>query len=310
MHDADEADGRRPSLRELEILRAMIATRKTVAAATALGISQPAVSRAIASLELRVGRMLFTRDGGRLVPTSDAFALEAEAAPIFTGLDRLATWPNGPVRAGLLKIAASPTLAQFLLPAAVAQFRELEPDITVQVEIGNSASVIASGADRAADLGIVDIMPVHPGVRAEILRESVAHLLMPDDHPLAAHARITPRELIGEPFIALARRFPSRFEVDKAFGELGLTPRIVAEAATSAFVAALVRTRVGVALINPFPLTLGGLDGLTIRPFDPAISYRTTLVFPTAGSVAPAARRFADMLRASQPEDGVSTPVR
>ncbi len=310
MHEPEDTDGRRPSLRELEILRAMIATRKTVAAATALGISQPAVSRAIASLELRVGRMLFTRDGGRLVPTSDAFALEAEAAPIFAGLERLATWPNGPVRAGVLKIAASPTLAQFLLPHAVAQFRELEPDITVQVEIGTGASVIASGADRAADLGLVDILPVHPGVRAEPLRESIAHLLMPEDHPLAAHSRITPRELAGEPLIALARRFPSRFEVDKAFSDLGLKPRIVAEAATSAFVAALVRTRVGVALLNPFPLTLGGLQGLAVRPFDPVISYRTMLLFPASGPAMPAARRFADMLRASQPEDGISTPIR
>ena len=62
--------GRRPpSLRELEVLQAMIATRKTVAAAQMLGISQPAVSRALAALEAHVGRPLFAREGGRLVPT-------------------------------------------------------------------------------------------------------------------------------------------------------------------------------------------------------------------------------------------------
>ncbi|WP_291634202.1 LysR family transcriptional regulator, partial [Bosea sp. (in: a-proteobacteria)] len=83
-----------PSLRELEILQAMIATRKTVAAAQMLGISQPAVSRALAALEAHVGRPLFMREGGRLVPTGDAFALEAEAQPIFDALERLAGWPS------------------------------------------------------------------------------------------------------------------------------------------------------------------------------------------------------------------------
>ena len=58
---------RRPSLRELEVLQAMIATRKTVAAAQMLGISQPAVSRALAALEADVGCALFARQGGRLV---------------------------------------------------------------------------------------------------------------------------------------------------------------------------------------------------------------------------------------------------
>ncbi|MGL4728003.1 MAG: LysR family transcriptional regulator, partial [Bosea sp. (in: a-proteobacteria)] len=85
----DDTRGHQPSLRELEVLRAMIASRKTIAAAHLLGISQPAVSRAIASLEARIGRSLFSRDGGRLTPTADAFALEAEAGTIFDALDRL-----------------------------------------------------------------------------------------------------------------------------------------------------------------------------------------------------------------------------
>jgi DNA-binding transcriptional LysR family regulator len=300
-----------PSLRELEILRALILSRKTTSAAASLGVSQPAVSRAIAALEERIGRALFSREGGRLVPNADAFALDEEARPIFAALERIKNWPDGVQRQGALKVAASPTLAQFLLPDILARFRVLEPDLAIHVEIGTNTAVVASVADRLADLGLADSPLHHPGVRAEALREANAHCLMPADHRLAQKATVLPTDLHAEPIIALARRFPSRVEVDRIFAGAGVEPRIVAEAATSAFVAELVRRGVGVALVNPFPLTLGnGLDGLVARPFEPAIRYVTMLLFPAAGSVAPAARRFADVLKTTQPEDGLTRAFR
>lgn len=301
----------RPSLRELEILRALIHSRKTTSAAASLGVSQPAVSRAIASLEARVGRTLFARDGGRLVPTADAFELEEEARPIFAALDRIQVWPDGPARRGVLRVAASPTLAQFLLPDIVAQFQEAEPELTIQVEIGTGTSVVASVADRLADVGLVDQPAAHPGVRAEPLREGTAHCLMPEGHALASKEWICAKDFDGQAMIALARRFPSRVQADRLFASEGVAPRIVAEAATSAFVAELVRRGVGLALINPFPLSLGsGLHGLAARPFKPAITYDTMLLFPASGSASPAARRFADALKASQPDDGLTRPIR
>lgn len=301
----------RPSLRELEILRALILSRKTTSAAASLGVSQPAVSRAIAALEERIGRALFLREGGRLVPNADAFALEEETRPIFAALDRIRHWPDGVQRQGILKIAASPTLAQFLLPDLLARFRTLEPDLAIHVEIGTNTAVVASVADRLADLGIVDSPLHHPGVRAEALREAQAHCLMRADHRLAARTTIMPADLHGEPLIALARRFPSRVEADRIFAGSGVEPRIVAEAATSAFVAELVRRGIGVALVNPFPLTLGnGLDGLVARRFEPAIRYLTMLMFPAVGTITPAARRFADVLKADQPEDGLTRAMR
>lgn len=310
MVNVANADRRPPSLRELEVLQAMIATRKTVAAAQMLGISQPAVSRALAALEAHVGRPLFAREGGRLVPTADAFALEAEAQPVFAALERLAGWPGRTTLASVLRIATAATLAQFVLPPALARFRLQEPDVVANVEISTSSSVIAQVADRAADLGLVDVPVPHVGVRGEVIREAVAHVVMPEDHPLAVRDLIGPRDLAEEPLIAAARRFPVRFEADRAFADAGLTPRLVAEGATSTFIAELVRQRVGLALLNPFPLTLGGMHGLVARRFEPRIAYRTSLLFPAVGPVAPAARRFADLLRAWQPEDGLTTPIR
>ncbi len=299
-----------PSIRELEVLTALVRLRKTTSAAVSLGISQPAVSRVLAQLEARLGCALFLRESGRLSPTPEALALDEQARPILAALDRLATWPAGAPSSGLLRICASPTLAHHLLPPVVARFREIAPEVTVQVEIGNGPTVLAAVADRVADLGLMDTPPAHPAVMAEPFRLGQAHCVMPDGHPLSVLSSIGVEDLAGHPIVALARRFASRASVDAAFGQAGLQPRIVAEASTSAFAVGLVLQGAGVALLNPFPVCQAGMAGLVARPFRPSIPYRTSLLFPSAGGAATIARRFADLLKEMQPEDGLTTPLR
>jgi DNA-binding transcriptional LysR family regulator len=298
-----------PSLRELEVLRAMIASRKTIAAATLLGISQPAVSRAIASLEERVGRSLFRRDGGRLVPTADAFALEAEASEIFAALERLSLWPDGAHGRTQLKIASSPTLAQLLLARFVARMRMVEPATTFSVEICTGTEVLAAVADRRVDFGLLDMPVGHPAIRAEVIREAEVHVLMPEGHPLAALPAITASDLANEPLILLPHRFVARGEIDRSFQRAGVKPNMVAEVSVTAFAAELVRQGLGLSIFNPFPLALEPIPGTVWRPFHPAIQYRTYLLFPSAGGIHPAARRFADLMAQGIGEDGVSRPV-
>jgi DNA-binding transcriptional LysR family regulator len=311
-HDAEDAltPSNLPSLRELQVLRAMIASRKTIAAAHQLGVSQPAVSRAIASLEARVGRALFLRDGGRLAPTADAFALEAEAAVIFGALERLTNWSGHSDVSTTIRIAAAPTLAQYVLTRFVKRMSEIEPGLRFNVEIGTGNDVMAAVAERRADLGLVDLPATHAGIRAEVLREARGHVLMPEGHRLAQLSEVTAQDLAGEELIMLARRFSVRGEVDRAFQKAGLVPNIVAEVSTSSFASDLVRIGVGLAIFNPFPLTLKAMDGLIWRPYAPSIPYRTCLLFPVAGAVLPAARRFADLMLLEMPEDGVTTPIR
>jgi DNA-binding transcriptional LysR family regulator len=309
MSNAD-ASATPPSFRELEVLGALIRLRKTTSAAMSLGVSQPAISRALAQLEARLGRPLFTRDGGRLAPTAEALALNEQAQPILAAFARLAGWPNAAAEADMLRVAASPTLAHHVLPPVVAAFRAVAPSVTVQVEIGTNTAVVAAVADRLADVGVTDTPAPHPAVAAQVFRLARAHCVMPEGHRLAAFDEITVRELDGEPLVALARRFSSRTQVDSAFADAGLSPRIVAEASTSAFAVELVRQGVGVALINPYPLSPAGMGGLTARPFSPMISYRTALLFPAIGGASSLARRFADLLTSLQPEDGLTNAIR
>ncbi|MDJ1159436.1 LysR substrate-binding domain-containing protein [Chelatococcus sp. SYSU_G07232] len=307
-----QARSTRPSLRELEVLHAVVLTRKTTAAAQRLGVSQPAVSRTIASLEARLGRILFERDGGRLVPTADALSLDAEAAPILAAIARLENWPHAPHAGGLLRVSAAPTIAHSFLAPFIARFAALEPETRVLMEIGRGADVVAAVADGSVDLGIglVESSFAHAGVRPDVFCVSIAHCALWAGHPLAERALIRPADLAGEPMIAVTRRFSSRAQLDRAFADAGIEPRIVAEATTSTFVAELVRARVGLTIINPFPLALVEEGDLVFRPFDPAIAYETAFFLPSTGASLPAARRFADLIRAEQPDNPYVTVIR
>jgi DNA-binding transcriptional LysR family regulator len=299
----------RPSLREIEALRAMVATGKTTQAARDLGTSQPSVSRAIASLEARLGQPLFTRRNGRLAPTAEALAFEARAAVIFDLLDQLATPRAGIDAVTTIRFATPPTLANFFVAPMLARFIASAPGVRVQVEIGTSTDCLAAVAEGSADLGLVDQTPSHDGVRLEIFRKARPHALLPRRHRLARRRELSIGDLVGERMLALSRRFPLRTKLDAAFAAQRAEPLIVAEATTSVFLAEMVRAGLGIAVLNPFPLELRPDKALVLRPVDLKMSLETAVVVPARGSLAPAARALANFIRAERPASPFSTPV-
>ena len=78
------------TLRQLEILRALIRCSTTVAVVQDLGMAQPAVSDAVKAMEAQAGFALFERSNGRLFPTAKALEIHAEAETIFALHGRLA----------------------------------------------------------------------------------------------------------------------------------------------------------------------------------------------------------------------------
>jgi DNA-binding transcriptional LysR family regulator len=306
----NEGAGRHPSLRELEVLRALVSLGKTTAAAARLGISQPAVSRAIAQLEAHTGLMLFRRESGRLIATSEALALARESEPIFQTLDRLERTGWRPLEENpTLRLACPPTMTQFFVTPLLTAFMRAEPGLRIQFEIGSSIDVMTQVTNGDMDVGIVDAAPHHPGARFISFRLSEAHVILPDLHTLARRRAIEARDLADLPFISLARRFPSRTVLDRLFVGANIARVLVAEVSTVAAACNLVAAGLGVTIANPFPIALSRGD-LAYVPFRPAIAYETSFVLPAMLPPTPVARRFMDFVRAQQPEDGFSTALR
>jgi DNA-binding transcriptional LysR family regulator len=282
----------RVSIREYEVLRAVMTSGTVTAAAHRMGISQPAVSRLLAQLEGNIGVTLFERRGGRLRPTAEALRLNDRLDRLFDALSYLdGTDPADPASQPL-RLAAPPTLGHLFLARAMAGFMKQNPNQMISLETCTSNGLVSRLVDDTIDLGFTLAELTHSAMELIPFHRTCAVAVMARDHPLARHDVITPEILHGQPHIALMRRHTVRTRMDRVFAQAGVRPRTVAEVATGVSAITLARHGVGVAVICPFPLLRQHEEGLAVRPFAPEFVYRASFAVSTVRPMSQPARAF------------------
>lgn len=283
------------SLPEYQALRALMESGTTSKAAIRLGLSQSAISRSIANLEARTGRILFERDGGRLRPTNEAAQMNRRLDPLFEALDRIDGPPE--VAQESLRIIAPPTYAHRFLVHHIATFLKTNPHFFISLEVSPSEDVIRGILEQRFDLGVTGVELSRDGVKLTPYRSSTAVCAMGPDHPLAGRAEIHPEDLDEQALIALTHRHARRAQLEKVLHACRSTPKIVAEASTSVAAVDLVKEGLGVTIVNPFPIVQYRSDDLVFRPFASQIEYRSYFVTPDHGAVPSITRAFMRHLR-------------
>lgn len=286
------------SLRDLEVLHAVIEERQATAAARRLGISQPAVSRTLTLLEERVGRELVRRKGMNLAPTADGLALYEETKPIFKSLTRLEDFSWGQDTATPLRLAAPQTIAHCLLEPLLGSFIR-KTGIVVSLEIATTPVVLELVADRRVDLAIADVVNPSSSLSRVPLRRSTFVCAMPTNHPLALKQSVSVEDLQDVPLILLLKRNPARAMIDRVFAKAGLRPLVAMETANALSAVNLVAQGVGLTLLNPFPISLNTTQNVAYRPFEPEISSDTAFFHPVDIPLTSSARRFIEVIEES-----------
>ena len=289
------------TLRDLEILQAVIEEGKTTLAATRLGVSQPSISRTLSQLEQKSGRELFRHEGTALVPTADALALYEAIQPIFTSLDQFKEfeWAQGQTQ--MLRIAAPPTMAQCFLDTITAQFLKVNPDVAISFDIVTTAEVLELVADQRADVGVVDVTAASTGLRRSVFRRSRMVCALAKDHVLAHKKSISPADLHGEQLILLAKRNPLRPVIDRILAKEGSKPRMVIETSTAISAMAYVAQGLGMTLINPFPASLLLPKGVVLREFSVELPYESSFFTSSSAVSSAVAQRYMEFVRSHQP---------
>lgn len=179
------------TLEQLRIFVAVAERRHMTRAADALGLTQSAVSAAIAALEARYGTRLFDRIG-RGVDLSRAgaeFLPEAKAVLDRAELAAGALEDLTGLRRGHLVLAASQTVASYWIPRHLARFAAAHPGIGLQLVTGNTAGAAEAVRSGVADLGFVEGETDIPLLdRVAVARDRI-HLYAAPDHPLAQGGR-------------------------------------------------------------------------------------------------------------------------
>lgn len=271
------------SLRLLEIFNAVMRFRTTVGAAEAIGISQPAVSNAVRTLEKQLGFLLFERANRQLTPTEEAHVLLKEIEPLFGMLRDIEQEVRGlrDARSGRLRLISTPPLGHTAVPIALKHFLADRPNVRVNYDIRRLETVIQSVEKGAAEIGFVLGVQHHPTLSVMPLHESDMVCVMPANHALADKPVITPADISGYNLIGLETSLGAT--VKAAFDRAGV-PHIASVKVRYCHTACvLANAGIGVTVVDPFSAHFTQSFDIAIRPFEPttkviaaAISRRDT----------------------------------
>lgn len=267
--------------RQIEAFRAVMQSGSASRAAELLDVSQPAVSRSIAELERNLGFSLFERISGRLHPTPEGRLFLAEVDRSFVGLDRLKA-EAARIRdfgVGQLRIASHAAVGATLVPRAIHLFHKSNPDIPITLQIQSTAQVRELIAHGGFDLGLAADEIDLTGLEHRKFQGWAAICAIPASHRLAGHHTITPEDLDGERFIALAPEDHARHRLEAVFQQRNVRPKVIVETPSSSTVCALALAELGIGIVNPASIDGFRERGLMFRPFVPQVYFQSIMVF-------------------------------
>ncbi|HRO80026.1 MAG TPA: LysR family transcriptional regulator [Alicycliphilus denitrificans] len=288
------------NFKQLEAFQAIMASGSATGAAERLRLSQPAISRLLAQFEEDLGLRLFVREKGRLLPTREAEALLQDAQGLMDSVQCFRRHSEqlrlGGFKRRLLKVAVPSTLATALMPAIAQRFMQAHPDVVLEVLSGSYSDAERALLGRAADIALVRLPTEMQGLHASASLESDAVCIMPKGHELEQQGEVHPIDLAEAPLILLGRQRQIRHEIDMAFRQARVLPRVIIEVHSVSVACSHVAKGLGVSIVNALLASYCQPETFSIRPFRPRISYQLGVATLDGAAQAPLNAGFARML--------------
>jgi len=213
--------------RQLAAFCAVVELHSFSQAAERLGVTQPAVSLQVRSLEKRLGTQLLDRSGRRVEPTEAGRRLFRSAQRLLQleeqMLDEVSAESAGALR-GELSIGASTGPAAVAVPILLCEFQQQHPDLRIALEVHDTQTVVDLVAGRELELGIVGAARRHRAVRFEPILEDEVILICLPGHPFAGRT-IGIDELRGETLIVMQEGAGVRQVIEDEFRAMGVRLR-------------------------------------------------------------------------------------
>lgn len=218
-------------------------------------MTQPAVTFQIRQLEDHFGARLFDRSHGGITLTAAGAVVLDYAERILalsTELDTRVKEMGGQV-AGPLMIGASTTIAEFLLPQILGEFKARYPALVPSLFVANSEGVQSRIEERTLDVGFIEGDSHMPSLVSEVCCEDELKVVCAPSHPLAAQKSITARTLREHAYITREAGSGTRQVTDHYFEKAGIAPdalNVVMELGSPEALKGLVATGLGFAILS------------------------------------------------------------
>lgn len=239
----------------LTLLRSFYAVAQAgsiAGAAQTAFISQPALSKAVKELEKQLGVPLFER-GARGVKLTESGASLLEYARAIFALERDA---EDALRAQksldgtTLRLGASTTLATYVLPPLLAQFRGLYPGVRFSLSRDNTAGIEQLLLAFELDVALVEGPPHDPKIEKRFWRDEELVLICAPSHPLATKRRVSFEDLAGCEWLVRERGSGTREVVEAALRPWGLPPQEAQEIGGAETLKQAVAAELGIAFVS------------------------------------------------------------
>ena len=290
-----------PTIRQLRAFLAVYQLRKLSAAAERLFVTQSAVSMLIRQLEEGLGTRLFDRTTRSLQPTAAANEMLPAAERILRDVDSLSAdfRELAQLRRGRVCLAITPTLASFLMPAAIRRFGQAHPQVRVVVDDCAPDQFVSRIIGEHVDFGIGT--PERPGAEVEtqtLLRDHLS-LVCARGHPLAASAKpVRWSELAGQPLITVRPGYGIRPLIDGTAAQAGVVLNVVNEVSFLSTALCMTASGMGPSIMPSAFARAAGDASLVVRSLTaPRVSRDIFVVTKRGRSLSAASRSFIETLR-------------
>ena len=273
--------------RRLQVFHAVAKQSSFTKAAETLFMTQPAVTFQIKQLEEHFSTRLFDRGHGKisLTPAGEVVLEYTERIlSLSAELDTRISELTGKVQ-GLLLVGASMTIAEFMLPRVLGEFKVAYPGVKARLTVANSETIEHGVAAHSLDIGLIEAPSRLPSLSTEECCEDELQVVCSPAHPLAKSKTVTPKQLLQHAYISREPGSGTREVTDSYFRHAGFAPEdmnTVMELGSPDAIKGVVETGLGFAIMSKVIVAKEKQLGMLVAlPLAPKLTRTLSLVYPT-----------------------------
>jgi DNA-binding transcriptional LysR family regulator len=276
-------------------------------AAQEFGISQPGLSRQMARLEADLSVALFERSRAGLTLTAAGQRYRQFAEDVLVSWQQMLDDIHGASATveGDLRIGASTTPAEFIVPSAVAAFTQRHPQVRPLVITSDTQAVVDGLRQGRWELGVVGAQVDEPGVHYVSIADDEIVLAVPTTHPFARRRMISLDDLAGQRFVLREGGSGTLLSVERALAahNLALPPlQIVMTLSTTQAVVSAVQHGYGMGFVSSLAITEhNGSRLAAVRLVEVRMRRQLSLVWLAHRPLSQQAHRFVEYLLQRMP---------
>jgi len=287
------------TLRQIEVIRAIMVTGTVGGAAKLLNVSSPGVSRVMKHAETSVGVKLFSRKNGRYSPTREANTIFNQINGVYDKVEDL-QFVISRIKRGAnteLKIGSAPSIAAVMVPRAIADVRKAFPNLLIEVDILKREDTVDYLLLGKGELVALSYKFEHPMLTFVPLARGRLKCIVPEGHPLSLRPRVTAKEIVKYPLIGVDPNDPYGRIMAEIFSSQALHYEVTIRARFGTTVCALVTHNLGIALIDEFTLAANNWPNLRALDIVEPTLFETYVAHRKDATLSGYSARFVAVLR-------------